>query len=56
MHRTGRYKTINAVFGWLPFIGATMIATMREDSNPYRSWLSIVGALVVLAWFGLKNH
>lgn len=42
MHRTGRYKTINASFGLFPFIGATLIATMREDADPYRTWLSII--------------
>ena len=42
MHRTGRYKTINAIFGCFPFIGATLIATMRVDADPIRTWLSIV--------------
>lgn len=49
MHRTGRYKTINASFGLFPFIGATLIATMREDADPYRTWLSIVGVVAVLS-------
>ena len=49
MHRTGRYKTINTVFGWFPFIGAMLIATMREDSNPFRTWLSIVSDVDVLS-------
>jgi len=34
---------INTIFGISPFIGATLIATMREDSGPYHTWLSIVG-------------
>ena len=49
IHRTGRYKTMNAVFGWLPFIGVTLIATMREDSNVFRTWLSIVRFVDVLS-------
>ncbi|KAJ7061516.1 MFS general substrate transporter [Mycena amicta] len=42
MHRTGRYKTINLIFGFFPFIGATLISLMREDSGPIQSWLSII--------------
>ena len=43
MHATGRYKTINLIFGVFPFIGAVLIYRMREDSGPIQSWLSIVG-------------
>ena len=42
MHATGRYKTINLIFGVFPFIGAVLIYRMREDSGPIQSWLSIV--------------
>jgi hypothetical protein len=42
MHKTGKYKTINATFGCLPFISTVLIASLREDSSPYLSWLSIV--------------
>jgi len=53
MHRTGRYKTINLTFGILPFIGAVLIASMRETSHPLQLWLSILplgfGNAVVLA-------
>ncbi|KAF7295796.1 Vacuolar amino acid permease [Mycena chlorophos] len=42
MHRTGRYKTLNLVFGFFPFLGATLISFMREDSGPIQSWLSII--------------
>ncbi|KAJ7119169.1 vacuolar amino acid permease [Mycena epipterygia] len=42
MHRTGRYKTLNLVFGIFPFLGAVLISLMREDSGPIQSWLSII--------------
>jgi hypothetical protein len=42
MHITGRYKTLNLVFGIFPFIGAFLIYMMKEDSVPILSWLSIV--------------
>ncbi|KAF9032937.1 major facilitator superfamily domain-containing protein [Panaeolus papilionaceus] len=42
MHATGRYKAINLIFGALPFIGATLVYTLREDAGPIRSWFSIV--------------
>ena len=42
MHATGRYKTLNLIFGTFPFIGTVLIYRMREDSGPIQSWLSIV--------------
>lgn len=42
MHRTGKYKLINLIFGVCPFIGITLIILMREDSGPLQMWLSIV--------------
>ncbi|KAF7314932.1 Vacuolar amino acid permease [Mycena indigotica] len=42
MHKTGRYKMINAIFGAFPFIGAVFITMLREDSGWVQSWLSIV--------------
>ncbi|KAJ7232027.1 vacuolar amino acid permease [Mycena haematopus] len=42
MHRTGRFKTLNLTFGIFPFIGATLISFMRQDSGPIQSWLSII--------------
>ncbi|RDB19412.1 Multidrug resistance protein fnx1 [Hypsizygus marmoreus] len=42
MHLTGRYKTINLIFGWFPFIGAVMIASLDKDSSTYMTWLSIM--------------
>ncbi|KAJ7184647.1 MFS general substrate transporter [Mycena filopes] len=42
MHRTGRYKKLNMIFGILPFIGAVLISFLREDSGPIQSWLSII--------------
>jgi hypothetical protein len=43
MHRTGRYKMINLIFGCLPFIAGILITMMKEDSPPAQLWLSIVG-------------
>ncbi|KAJ6588154.1 vacuolar amino acid permease [Mycena capillaripes] len=42
MHRMGRYKKINLIFGIFPFVGAVLISLMREDSGPIQSWLSII--------------
>ncbi|KAH7924071.1 MFS general substrate transporter [Leucogyrophana mollusca] len=42
MHRTGRYKMINLIFGFFPFIGIMLITQMREDSGPLQMWLSII--------------
>ncbi|KAH9923694.1 MFS general substrate transporter [Epithele typhae] len=46
MHRTGRYRTLNLVFGLFPFVSAVLISLMREDSSPVILWLSIVLALL----------
>ncbi|KAG0701578.1 major facilitator superfamily domain-containing protein [Suillus ampliporus] len=42
MHRTGKYKLMNLIFGVFPFIGITLITLMREDSGPLQMWLSII--------------
>ncbi|KAL1947127.1 hypothetical protein VTO73DRAFT_14088 [Trametes versicolor] len=42
MHRTGRYKTLNLIFGIFPFVSAILLAFMREDSPPIQQWLSIL--------------
>ncbi|OCB89634.1 vacuolar amino acid permease [Sanghuangporus baumii] len=42
MHRTGRYKKINLIFGILPFIAAISISMLRADSNWFQSWFSII--------------
>ncbi|EFI26574.1 multidrug resistance protein [Coprinopsis cinerea okayama7 len=42
MHVTGRYKLINLIFGALPFIGASLIYRLQEDSGFFVSWFSIV--------------
>ncbi|KAJ7500453.1 major facilitator superfamily domain-containing protein [Mycena galericulata] len=42
MHRTGRYKKINLIFGIFPFVGAVLISLMSEHSGPIQSWLSII--------------
>ncbi|KAJ7142124.1 vacuolar amino acid permease [Mycena crocata] len=42
MHKFGRYKTINIIFGIFPFVGGVLISQLREDSGPLQSWLSII--------------
>ncbi|TFK35458.1 vacuolar amino acid permease [Crucibulum laeve] len=42
MHKTGRYKKINLIFGLFPFIGAVMVSRLQEDSNAFLSWFSII--------------
>lgn len=42
MHKTGRYKIPNTVFGIFPFIAAISIWRMHEGMGPVQSWLSII--------------
>ncbi|KAF8913341.1 MFS general substrate transporter [Mucidula mucida] len=42
IHRTGKYKKINLIFGCFPFIATVLISLLREDSGPLQSWLSII--------------
>ncbi|CAL1703142.1 unnamed protein product [Somion occarium] len=42
MHRTGRYKMLNLIFGLFPFVATILISLMREDSPPAQLWLSIL--------------
>jgi MFS family permease len=42
MHRTGKYKTINLVFGILPLCGVVPLIFLREDSGFVQKWLSVV--------------
>ncbi|OSD02159.1 vacuolar amino acid permease [Trametes coccinea BRFM310] len=42
MHRTGKYKKLSLIFGIFPFVAATLMALMREDSPPIQQWLSIL--------------
>lgn len=42
MHRTGKYKTLNVVFGILPTIAAILIATLDERSPEWVEWGSII--------------
>ncbi|KAI0933368.1 hypothetical protein AcV5_005530 [Taiwanofungus camphoratus] len=42
MHRTGKYKRLNLIFGLFPFIATVLISIMREDSSPVQLWLSIL--------------
>ena len=42
MHRTGKYRSLNLIFGIFPFVAAVLLARMREDSHPIVLWISIV--------------
>ncbi|KAF9265992.1 MFS general substrate transporter [Marasmius fiardii PR-910] len=42
MHRTGKYKMINLIFGILPFIASVLIIQIHENSGWVQSWLSII--------------
>ncbi|KZT11174.1 vacuolar amino acid permease [Laetiporus sulphureus 93-53] len=42
MHRTGKYKLLNLIFGLFPFTAAILLSLMREDSPPAQLWLSII--------------
>jgi len=42
MHRTGKFKKLNLIFGLFPFLATILIWLMREDSGPIQSWLSII--------------
>ncbi|KAG1731182.1 major facilitator superfamily domain-containing protein [Suillus paluster] len=42
IHRTGKYKLINLIFGFFPFVGITLITLMREDSGLLQKWLSTI--------------
>jgi MFS family permease len=42
MHRTGKYKLINLIFGAFPFMAACFITQIREDSGPAQLWFSII--------------
>jgi hypothetical protein len=46
MHRTGKYKLLNLIFGLFPFVAAILIRMMHEDSGPIQLWLSIVRLLL----------
>ncbi|KAF8162685.1 major facilitator superfamily domain-containing protein [Crassisporium funariophilum] len=62
MRRTGQYKTINMIFGALPFFAAILMTQMKEDSHPALLWLSIMplgfGNAVVLQtlFIALVSH
>lgn len=42
MRKNGNYKTLNMIFGCLPFFAAILLATMKEDSHWAHLWLSIM--------------
>ena len=51
MHRTGKYRRLNLIFGLFPFIAAILLCLMREDSSPAQLWLSIVGGRLLFSGF-----
>ncbi|KAI9436222.1 vacuolar amino acid permease [Lactarius indigo] len=42
VHRTGKYKLLNLIFGAFPFLAASSITLIREDSGPGQLWFSII--------------
>ncbi|KAF9223078.1 MFS general substrate transporter [Gyrodon lividus] len=42
MHQTGKYKTINLIFGIFPLCGLIPIVFMTEDSGFIQRWFSVV--------------
>ncbi|KAF9445772.1 MFS general substrate transporter [Macrolepiota fuliginosa MF-IS2] len=42
MHKTGKYKLLNLIFGFFPFIGAVGICLINENSGFIQSWFSII--------------
>jgi hypothetical protein len=54
MHRTGRYKALNLIFGVFPFVATVLISMMREDSGPLQLWFSIVNiSLILRKWIDM---
>ena len=62
MHRTGKYKMINLIFGIFPFVAAVSISLLREDSNWFQMWFSIVsrhhklGKTYLTPFFIIRYH
>jgi hypothetical protein len=44
IHKTGKYKMLNVVFGTFTFFAACLLAALREDSGTFARWASIVPA------------
>lgn len=44
MHRTGKYRRLNLIFGLFPFVAAILLSMMREDSPSVQLWFSIVSS------------
>lgn len=53
MHRTGKYRRLNLIFGLFPFTAAVLLALMREDSPQIQLWLSIVRGVRIHSCFVL---
>ena len=45
MHRTGKYRSLNLIFGLFPFVATILLSLMREDSPDVQLWFSIVSFL-----------
>lgn len=55
MHKTGKYKMLNLIFGIFPFIGAIAICLINEKSGFIQSWFSIVSTRIVPIFCILKR-
>src|SRR5262245_20668488 len=42
IHRTGKYKIINMIFGVFPLVGTILMMQITEDSGWLQKWFSIV--------------
>ncbi|KAF9463425.1 vacuolar amino acid permease [Collybia nuda] len=42
IRKTGKYKTLNMIFGILPLTAAVLLMRMREESSQAHLWLSII--------------
>ncbi|PVG01894.1 hypothetical protein CPB86DRAFT_698295 [Serendipita vermifera] len=42
MHRTGKYKVLNVVFGIFPTLAAVLIASLTVESSEWLQWLSLI--------------
>ncbi|KAJ8519249.1 hypothetical protein ONZ45_g3780 [Pleurotus djamor] len=42
MRKYGAYKLLNMIFGFLPFLAATSLATMNQHSGVFQQWFTIM--------------
>ncbi|KAG9309637.1 vacuolar amino acid permease [Chiua virens] len=62
IHQTGKYTTLNLVFGVLPFSGLVSLIFIREDSGFIQKWLSVFpiglgnAVVVLIVMIALQAH